>query len=275
MAISILATKQLLTAVIEEKMSKIFYRVLISCFIFTIISCGNTTEENIGSAVSKTYDTIIGGSDSQATSAGDEVPTNVVFGKTILAPGTTLSKEFEESGSDVIKTSGGDYVVVGTSVSWEWPMPDNMEDILIVKLDGTSGNVIWNKKIHLRNYDRGTSIVEDNDGNYVITGFTSINDETKSDVFFGKVDPQGNVLVKKAINISNNYDGGYSISKTADGGFVIGGEAGHHHNEDFMILKVDQNGNKEWSSKFSDHEDNAAYEAMEASDGNFLSLIHI
>ncbi len=36
-----------------------------------------------------------------------------------------------------------------------------------------------------------------------------------------------------------------------------------------MILKVDQNGNKEWSSKFSDHEDNAAYEAMEASDGNF------
>jgi len=36
-----------------------------------------------------------------------------------------------------------------------------------------------------------------------------------------------------------------------------------------MILKVDQNGNKEWSRKFSDHEDNAAYEAMEASDGNF------
>ena len=127
----------------------------------------------------------------------------------------------------------------------------------------------------MRNFDRGTSVVEDYDGNYVITGFTSSNDDTKSDVFFGKVDPQGNVLEKKAINISNKYDGGYSISKTADGGFVIGGEAGSNHNEDFMILKVDQNGNKECSKKFSDHEDNAAFEAIEASDGNFYLVGHI
>jgi hypothetical protein len=192
-----------------------------------------------------------------------------VFSKTILNPDATQSKDYEESASDVIKTSGGDYVVVGTSISWEWPMPDNMDDILIVKLDGTSGNVIWNKKIHLRNFDRATSVVEDNDGNYVLTGFTSSNDTNKSDVFFGKVDPQGNVLTKKAIKITKNYDGGYSISKTADGGFIIGGEAGSSHNEDFMMLKVDQNGNKQWWKKFSDKPDNSAYDAIEASDGNF------
>ena len=186
-----------------------------------------------------------------------------------MDPDATQSKDYEESASDVIKTSDGNYVVVGTSISWEWPMPDNMDDILIMKLKGTSGNVIWNKKIHLRNFDRGTSVVEDNDGNYVLTGFTSSNDETKSDVFFGKVDPQGNVLTKKAINITGKHDGGYSISKTADGGYIIGGEAGSHHNEDFMMLKVDQNGNKEWSKKYSDHEDNSAFDAIEASDGNF------
>ena len=203
------------------------------------------------------------------TTSGDESPSNVVFSKTIMDPDATQSKDYEESASDVIKTSDGNYVVVGTSISWEWPMPDNMDDILIVKLDGTSGDVIWNKKIHLRNYDRATSVVEDNDGNYVLTGFTSSDDANKSDVFFGKVDPQGNVLTKKAITITKNYDGGYSISKTADGGFIIGGEAGHSHNEDFMILKVDQNGNKKWSKKFSDHPDNSAYDAIEASDGNF------
>ena len=203
------------------------------------------------------------------TTSGDESPSNVVFSKTVMDPDATQSKDYEESASDVIKTSDGNYVVVGTSISWEWPMPDNMDDILIVKLDGTSGDVIWNKKIHLRNYDRATSVVEDNDGNYVLTGFTSSDDANKSDVFFGKVDPQGNVLTKKAITITKNYDGGYSISKTADGGYIIGGEAGHSHNEDFMILKVDQNGNKKWSKKFSDHPDNSAYDAIEASDGNF------
>ena len=256
----------------------IFYRFLIFCFILLIISCGQTTEEGVSSAVSSannavndatgTIDDSLFG-ENEGSILGDELPKNIVFGKTILDPNTLKSNEFEESGSDVIRTAYGDYVVVGTSVSWEWPMPDNMEDILLVKLDGASGDIIWNKKIHMRNFDRGTSVVEDNDGNYVITGFTSSNDETKSDVFFGKVDPQGNVLAKKAINISRKYDGGYSISKTADGGFVIGGEAGHHHNEDFMILKVDQNGNKKWSKKFSDHPDNSAYEAIEASDGNF------
>ena len=135
-----------------------------------------------------------------------------MFGKYILDPDATQSKDYEESASDVIQTSEGDYVVVGTSISWEWPMPDNMDDILIMKLKGTSGNVNWIKKIHLRNFDRATSVVRDNDGNYVLTGFTSSDDANKSDVFFGKVDPLGNVLIKKAIKITNNYDGGYSLS---------------------------------------------------------------
>ena len=42
-------------------MKKIFYRFLISCFIFTIISCGKSTEENVNDAVSKTNDNIVGG----------------------------------------------------------------------------------------------------------------------------------------------------------------------------------------------------------------------
>ena len=248
-------------------MIKIISSFLVSCFVFTIISCGKTTEENVNDTVSKTNDTLFGGSDG-STASGDKAPTNVVFSKTIRDPDAKQSGDYEESASDVIKTSGGDYVVVGTSLSWEWPPPDNEGDILIVKLDG-SGNILWNKKIHLRSFDTGTSVVEDNDGNYVLTGFTSSDNSNKSDVFFGKVDPQGNVLLKKAIKITNNYDGGYSISKTADGGFIIGGEAGHSHNEDFMMLKVDQNGNKQWWKKFSDKQDNSAFDAIEASDGNF------
>ncbi len=60
MIISLLATKQRLTAAIDEKMRKIFYSFLISCFIFTIISCGKTTEENVNDTVSKTNDTVFG-----------------------------------------------------------------------------------------------------------------------------------------------------------------------------------------------------------------------
>ena len=61
MTISRLATKQRWTAVIEEKMKNNFYRFLISCFIFLVISCGKTTEEGVNDTVSKTNDTIFGG----------------------------------------------------------------------------------------------------------------------------------------------------------------------------------------------------------------------
>ena len=128
LTISTFVTKQRLTALIEEKMRNIFYSILIYCFIFSVISCGKTTEENVNDTVSKTNDTLFGGSGGSTA--------NVVFGKTILDPDATQSKDFEESGSDIIETSSGDYVVVGTSISWEWPSPDNMDDILIVKLDG-------------------------------------------------------------------------------------------------------------------------------------------
>ena len=52
-------------------MKKIFYSFLISCFIFTIISCGKSTEENVNDAVSKTNDNIVGGTGGTGGSYGD------------------------------------------------------------------------------------------------------------------------------------------------------------------------------------------------------------
>ena len=138
------------------------------------------------------------------TKIDNEAPNQVVFTKSIMDPDATKNSEYDEWASELILTSEGGYIVVGRSISWAWPTPDNVDDILIVKLDG-NGNIIWNKKIHLRNYDRATSVVEDNYGNYVLTGFTSNDDSDKSDVFFGKVDKQGNVLIKTAIKITKNY----------------------------------------------------------------------
>ena len=90
-----------------------FYSFLISCFIFSVISCGKTTEEGVNDSVAKTNETVFGGTDGQITSAGDEAPTNVVFSKTIRDPDAKQSGDYEESASDVIKTL----------IIWRWPFP--------------------------------------------------------------------------------------------------------------------------------------------------------
>ena len=72
-------------------MIKIFHSFLISCFILTIISCGQTTEENVSSAVSKTgdavndtsgsvNDTVFGGTDD----SGAQCISGVTFQKEYL-----------------------------------------------------------------------------------------------------------------------------------------------------------------------------------------------
>ena len=118
-----------------------------------------------------------------------------------MDPDAKWSRDYEESANDIIRTSAGDYVVVG-SLSWEWPPPDNEGDILMIKLDGSE--TFSGIKIHMRSFDTGTSVIEDNDGNYVLTGFTSSDNSNKSDVFFGKVDPQGNVLTKKLLELQKS-----------------------------------------------------------------------
>ena len=55
-------------------MRKIFYSFLIFCFIFTIFSCGKSTEENVSSALSKTSDTV--------SDAGGSI-NNTLFGGTM------------------------------------------------------------------------------------------------------------------------------------------------------------------------------------------------
>ena len=55
----------------------------------------------------------------------------------------------------------------------------------MIKLDGVE-TFSGIKKLNLRSFDTGTSVVEDNNGNYVLTGFTSSDNSNKSDVSLEK-----------------------------------------------------------------------------------------
>ena len=145
-------------------MIKICYSFLICCFIFTIISCGKTTEENVNDTVSKTNDTIFGtggGSGGQCQSGGTfqkniyarQVKQTNDCGYIVASSGGYLKKldEFGETKwetkitlyqaehsnlgkSSVIQTSDGGYLY-----------SDEMELrnlVLLVKLNGKTENIV-------------------------------------------------------------------------------------------------------------------------------------
>ena len=131
-------------------MKEFFYSFLISCFIiFTIISCGQTTEENVSSAVSKTSDTVndaggainntlFGGTDevscdnSKAFIVGNAVTEKgchpncpkmkaVIWNHqkcmTVVGDSSYAVDAAEHNGSIYIADDGGFYWIVGNSIT--------------------------------------------------------------------------------------------------------------------------------------------------------------
>jgi len=130
-------------------MREFFYSFLIFCFIFTIISCGQTTEENVSSAVSKTSDTVndaggainntlFGGTDevscdnSKAFIVGNAVTEKgchpncpkmkaVIWNHqkcmTVVGDSSYAVDATEHNGSIYIADDGGFYWIVGNSIT--------------------------------------------------------------------------------------------------------------------------------------------------------------
>ena len=130
-------------------MREYFYNFLIFCSIFTIISCGQTTEENVSSAVSKTSDTVndaggainntlFGGTDevscdnSKAFIVGNAVTEKgchpncpkmkaVIWNHqkcmTVVGDSSYAVDAAEHNGSIYIADDGGFYWIVGNSIT--------------------------------------------------------------------------------------------------------------------------------------------------------------
>lgn len=82
----------------------------------------------------------------------------------------------------------------------------------------------------------------------------SINNHGGQDIYITKLDSNYNTLWANLIGTLYN-DGAYDVIEANDGGFFIGGFtlratgatlAGHHGDYDYLLVKVDKNGNEQW-----------------------------
>ena len=69
-----------------------------------------------------------------------------------------------------------------------------------------------------------------------------------------------------------DYDSAYSIQETSDGGYVVAGysDSFTHGGHDFMIYKLDSNGNKVWSRNYGGANMDWAISIQQTSDGGYV-----
>jgi len=170
--------------------------------------------------------------------------------------------------SYIQQTSDGGYIISG----WSFGAEDF--DALIVKLD-SSGNISWSKTIGGANNDYINSIQQTSDGGYIIGGYTNSFGAGNDDALIAKLDSSGNISWSKTIGGTNN-DSIYSIQRTSDGGYIVGGEIGGEINDfgavntDALIVKLDSSENISWAKKIGGKNYEFIYSIQQTSDGGYI-----
>lgn len=189
-----------------------------------------------------------------------------------------------ERGNDIIQSSDGSFLAVGSASSNNGDVSQNFgsSDIWVTKLNA-SGEMIWEKSYGGSGGEEGQSIAETADGGFVVGGYTNSTDGDVSapigslDFWIIKIDGAGNILWEKSFGgVQNDFL--YDIKSTSDGGYIAigytlstdGDVLQNYGGEDIWIVKLDASGNKEWTKNYGGTSWEMAYEIQEISDGNFV-----
>jgi len=170
-----------------------------------------------------------------------------------------------DRGTSLIQTSDGGYAIAGETYSFG----AGWADVYVVKLDA-KGNLQWTKTIGGGDRDGGHSLIQTSDGGYAIAGYTYSFGAGESDVYVVKLDAYGNLQWTRTIGGPKD-DWGTFLIRTSDGGYAIAGYtisfgAGEW---DVYVVKLDANGNLQWTTTIGGPEHDRGYSLIQTSDGGY------
>jgi uncharacterized delta-60 repeat protein len=143
----------------------------------------------------------------------------------------------------------------------------------------SDGSIVWQKRYGgsaLYRYDIGQSIIETNDGKYLVAGITESFGSGKYDIWLLKLDENGNVMWAKAYGgtSDDSIEATDSVSLSNDGTYTVAGTtmsfgSGDHNG---LVLKLDSDGNPIWSKMYSVEQSNVLVSLGQVPDGEFVAV---
>ncbi|MCW4023106.1 MAG: hypothetical protein ACOWW1_02235 [archaeon] len=173
--------------------------------------------------------------------------------------------------TSMVQTADGGFVLFGPSHSF------GSATGWLLKTDG-EGNVQWNKTVA-----GASSFVQTPDGGFVFVGTDAspiegyipvgyLPDGFWSFVWLAKTDAYGNMEWNQTYAEEVGYFNGVSVTETLDGGYALLGDSFSSIGdaENFLLIKTDSRGNKEWSRLYNYSQSERASGLMQTHDGGFV-----
>jgi hypothetical protein len=198
----------------------------------------------------------------------DDYTNDVCLIKTDKNGALQWNKTYGGSGNQMaysmILTSNGEYVIAGSAQT------EDSTSAMLLKVDA-NGVEKWMKVYNSTNDNFGQSLVAAPDGGYAIAGY-SYNDATYTDdVYLVKTDANGTMQWSQTYGTAD-YDRGYSIVTTPEGGYAIAGysEPTTSYTYDMLLVKVSSNGTLQWTKTWGGGASERARALVASQDGSFV-----
>jgi hypothetical protein len=173
---------------------------------------------------------------------------------------------FQDEGITGIQTSDGGFAVAGWGQSYSYPI----YHFVLFKLDG-SGNELWHRDYGGSIWEACRSLRQTADGGYIIGGDTTSYGAFPGDLnmLLYKLDAAGAKQWRKSFGGVGSEWFSTAI-QTADGGYLMVGDNSTytHGNLDFLVYKLDANGQKQWRKNYGGVDSDATWMGMETPNGS-------
>ena len=193
---------------------------------------------------------------------------------------------FTDTPEDVVQTEDNGFIVIGGSDSNDTDIGSNIGsyDFWAIRLSQT-GTLVWEKSFGGDQIDEARAIVPSGDGNYIIAGDTRSDSNDVSnykggaDLWLIKISPNGDLIWEKTIG-GTNFDVARAMNVTSDGQLLLAGSSRssdidvseNKGQNDFWMLKTDNNGNLIWEKTFGGSNIDFAYGITELTDGSIVAV---
>jgi hypothetical protein len=151
-----------------------------------------------------------------------------------------------DNGFCIRQTVEGNYIIAGSTES----LVNFDEDVYLSLLD-SNGAIIWTKIIGGVGNESADNIRQTPDSGFIIAGVTDSYGVGNTDFYLIRTDKNGDTLWTKTFG-GDNYDYGFSVENTFDGGFIISGQSSSTIDgiANIYLVKTTATGDSVWGHSF-------------------------
>ncbi|KPJ54443.1 hypothetical protein AMJ39_00370 [candidate division TA06 bacterium DG_24] len=171
-----------------------------------------------------------------------------------------------ETGRSVAPTLDGGFVVTGYTESYG----AELSDVVLIKVDA-NGDTVWTRTYGGSSYDSGESVAQTLDEGYIVAGGTTTFGAGSWDIYVIKTDSLGDTMWTRTYG-GPNYEGGFSVAQTSDGGYIIVGETESYGagDRDVYLVKTDGVGDTIWTRTYGGPYADGGYSVAQTNDGGYI-----